>query len=1093
MRLRHPICALFTVVAVASLTPTAFAADPGRWVQTGQRAVPINYYQGVTVDPSRNFYFDGVWTGLYRTDANLSETARNDDVIPPDVHAREGYDHIGDITWDETHEGGRVLLPVECYYPQAHQTGSEDTSNICPLSSLESSLTEQSPTAERSGAIGVAQAVSAPEGSPGQPPETTFQWKYYVKLAMPKTMWAEVSPDGSTLWTQDGRSNDLVAFHTADINAANAAPDGPVLQPFKRLAGVVPDTGITGATFFEGRLYVAGQSGETFKVYSLDVENCAAGSTCDRRLEIERDGVVGESEGLATARALNGVLHWLIQPMNDSGPGGSPTEPTYGPTNGQLLTFAPASETQAFDGQVAGADKTTTGYGLDCRPEGTVRFCEGSTANRVRTFDGVPLDVNVTLPADDAAKPYPLVIQLHGWGGSKSGLSATKSWAERGYAVLNYTARGFGNSCGSPASRTEDGCDHGWIRLADSRYEVRDSQYLAGLLADEGLVDPQRIGAMGGSYGGGQSLALATLRDRIRKPDGAYEPWVSPEKHLPMRIAGAAPSIPWSDLVYSLMPNGHTLDYALTDADDDLSPIGVMKATFVSGLFATGATNFYAPPGADQDADLTTWYAAVAAGDPYDESPLAPEITQKIAGLKSPYYLNMDREPAPTLISNGFTDDLFPVDEAIRYANKALTLFPGTDIAQMHFDYGHQRGQNKPDDTARYRQAVADWMDHYVKGDTATQVKTGVEVWTQTCPKSAASGGPYTADNWWDIHPGEVRLRSAAEQTIVSASGDPTVARQFDPVAGPGACATAPAGDQQGAATYRLPKAEGDGYTVVGSPVISAKLAIQGVHSAIAGRLLDVSPDGSQETLVARGLFRPTGDGRQVWQLHPGAWHVAAGHQVKLELLGQDAPYGRPQNFPFRITVSDLELRVPVAERPDCTQVLSPLPPELPYAGATLAPGVPAAPGDACAAAPGDTATAPVDTNDNDNDNDNDNSSIQDQGADRGDSSPSQGVLGQRLASARCISRGARLTSRGIDLLRLGREAPAALRGQKRGPRAVRYCVEGGGRTIVGVFDRSGRLGLIASVKGRKRTIIATRSVRGNPRLLKSYLRLAHL
>lgn len=37
----------------------------------------------------------------------------------------------------------------------------------------------------------------------------------------------------------------------------------------------------------------------------------------------------------------------------------------------------------------------------------------------------------------------------------------------------------------------------------------------------------------------------------------------------------------------------------------------------------------------------------------------------------------MDREPAPTLISNGFTDDLFPVDEALRYANKVDDLFPG--------------------------------------------------------------------------------------------------------------------------------------------------------------------------------------------------------------------------------------------------------------------------------------------------------------------------------------------------------------------------------------------------------------------------------
>lgn len=1080
MDARHPICALFTFIVALALAPAAFGADPGRWVETSRHEVPLYYYQGVTDDPSRNLYFTGTEFGLYKTDSQLNETARNDDVIPPDVHLQEGYDHVGDLTWapgEKPTDPGRLLLPVECYYPIPTLP-----SNTCPPKDLQ------------------AQDITPGTAGLGVAGSDDLKWKYQVYLtgmdaAHPiyKTMWIELSPDGELLWTQGSRpdggaGNDLLAYRTADITQANA---GKTIAPVKLLENAVPPSGITGAAFHDGRMFVAGSQGHTFQVWSLDVDHCVSGTSCDSRLEIEKPDIIGEAEGITTVHALNGELHWLIQPYNEEGP------PTYGPNHGELLTFAPADRTRVF----TGPESTNEGQGLDCAPRDGVRFCEGTVGSRIRTFDGVPLDVNVALPAQGDG-PFPLVIQIHGWGGAKSGLSSIRSWAERGYAVVSATNRGFGDSCGSAKSRAEnpDGCDHGWIRLADTRYEVRDAQQLAGLLADEGVVDPQRIGAMGGSYGGGQSLSLATLRDRIRDTDGSYKPWVSPERHLPMRIAGAAPSIPWSDLVYSLMPNGHTLDYALTDSDDDLSPIGVMKLTFVSGLFATGATNYYAPPGVDQDADLTTWYGAVAAGDPYDESPLAKTITGKIAGLKSPYYLDMDREPAPILISNGFTDDLFPVDEAIRYANKELTLFPGADVAQIHFDYGHQRGQNKADANARYRQAVVDWMDHYVKGDTATPVASGVEVWTQTCPKAAPSGGPYNADNWWDIHPGEVRLKSGAEQTIVSASGDPSVAQKFDPVAGGGACATAPADDQDGAATYRLPKATGDGYTLVGAPVISAKLSIQGVHSAIAGRLLDVSEDGSQETLVARGLFRPSGDGKQVWQLHPGAWHFAAGHQAKLELLGQDAPYGRPQNFPFQITVSDLELRIPVAEKPDCTQVLSPAAPELPYAGAKLAPGVPASPKDACAAAapdpdpgPGpdpdpapasepapapDSAPGPAPAPDS---------------APTPAPAPQQGVLGQQQASSRCIARGARLTSRGIDLLRLGQTAPPGLRGKSRGPRAVRYCVSGGGRMVVGVYDESGRLALIASLKGDKRTIAATRSVRGNPRTLKRYLKLARL
>ena len=76
----------------------------------------------------------------------------------------------------------------------------------------------------------------------------------------------------------------------------------------------------------------------------------------------------------------------------------------------------------------------------------------------------------------------------------------------------------------------------------------------------KGVIDPQRIGVTGVSYGGGQSVQLAVLRDRVRLPDGSYAPWLSPGGR-PMRIAAAAPVIPWSDLVYSLVPNGRTLDY----------------------------------------------------------------------------------------------------------------------------------------------------------------------------------------------------------------------------------------------------------------------------------------------------------------------------------------------------------------------------------------------------------------------------------------------------------------------------------------------------------------------------------------------------
>ena len=75
----------------------------------------------------------------------------------------------------------------------------------------------------------------------------------------------------------------------------------------------------------------------------------------------------------------------------------------------------------------------------------------------------------------------------------------------------------------TPASITAGGpaCNNGYIHLVDDRYEIRDAQFFAGELADEGLVDGQRIGAIGGSYGGGLSMQLAALKDRTMLPDGS--------------------------------------------------------------------------------------------------------------------------------------------------------------------------------------------------------------------------------------------------------------------------------------------------------------------------------------------------------------------------------------------------------------------------------------------------------------------------------------------------------------------------------------------------------------------------------------------
>jgi predicted acyl esterase len=553
---------------------------------------------------------------------------------------------------------------------------------------------------------------------------------------------------------------------------------------------------------------------------------------------------------------------------------------------------------------------------------GNVRLCAGET----ETWDGATkIDLNVVLPPQPSAGeggPYPLIGLFHGWRGKKIGLedARVQQWAEDGYAVFSMSDRGWGNSCGGPDPERLNPlvCGQGYNHLMDDRYEVRDAQYLISLLADEGVAQPKKIGATGVSYGGGMSMALAALRNRTMKEDGTLIPWKSPGGKE-MELAAAVPQWPWTDLAYSLMPNGSTLDFVADSpykGPDGKARIGIEKASYVGGLFGTGAVESnYAPPGSDPEADLISWKALIDSGEPYEPKPQAQEILDQITTYHSSYYIDHSQPPAPLLIQNGWNDDLFPVDEAVRFYNRTRAEYPGDPISLFLMDDGHARSQNKAADEALFLQRENAWFDHYLKGE-GTAPSSSVEALTTTCPKASPSEGPYKAADWQSLSPGEIPLDGIAAQTIVSGAGDPNIGKTFDPIAGADACATASGADQPGVANYRL-QVPAAGFTLLGSPTIVADIATSNGDSELAARLLDVLP-GGEERLVARGLLRP-GDGGSgvVFQLHPQGYRFAGGDTVKLELLPSDAPYARPSNAQSPITVSNLRLRLPVLEQPD--------------------------------------------------------------------------------------------------------------------------------------------------------------------------------
>ncbi len=583
------------------------------------------------------------------------------------------------------------------------------------------------------------------------------------------------------------------------------------------------------------------------------------------------------------------------------------------------IAFALAALLAALTATTAGAAEPAP-FGHACVAQNGVRFCATSSlAQRVATFDGVPLDVDVTLPATGKG-PFPTIVMLHGWGGSKSSFEASSPtgdgnetynynnvyYAQHGYAVVNYSSRGWGNSCGAPESRSEPGCKEGWIRLADQRYEVRDTQTLLGQLVDEHIAKPGALAATGISYGGGQSIELALLKNRIRLANGEFAPWLSSAGKA-LAIKAVYPRWPWSDLLDSLMPNGHYLDTQIASPTQSLEPLGVEIQSYVSGLYALGNTNGYiAPPAADPEADLTKWFAVINTGEPYTAE--GETIAKQIYDYHQGYGIPLSGAPAPMLLQSGWNDDLFPPEQSLRAYN-FVRANNGSAVLQLG-DLGHSRGANKTNTDQAFNEQAASFFAARLKQEGKPPANGSVTAFTQTCPTAAPGGGPYTATRWSKLHPHTVTLGASAAQLFTSTGGNPATAAAFDPIAGTSeSCKTVATEIAPNTATYTLTS---PGFTLLGLPTISATVKTIGPFGEIAARLWDVLP-GGQQRLISRGVYRLSENqsGPITFQLHGNGYEFAAGDTVKLELLGRDAPYYRASNGAFTVEVANLTATLP--------------------------------------------------------------------------------------------------------------------------------------------------------------------------------------
>lgn len=124
----------------------------------------------------------------------------------------------------------------------------------------------------------------------------------------------------------------------------------------------------------------------------------------------------------------------------------------------------------------------------------------------------------------NAVLPHPAVLLFHGYSMNSGDWSSKLPYAALGFSVAALDCRGQGGL-------SEDkGGTKGWtlrghiVRgLDDSpenmlfRHIFLDAAQLAGIVMSMPHVDEDRVGAMGGSQGGGLSLACAALEPRIKR------------------------------------------------------------------------------------------------------------------------------------------------------------------------------------------------------------------------------------------------------------------------------------------------------------------------------------------------------------------------------------------------------------------------------------------------------------------------------------------------------------------------------------------------------------------------------------------------
>lgn len=613
----------------------------------------------------------------------------------------------------------------------------------------------------------------------------------------------------------------------------------------------------------------------------------------------------------------------------------------------------------AMPAATAAAAPAPLGHACTVLQPSGVRYCPtpaptSSSDQRARSWDGTPLQVDVTLPPSGDG-PWPTIVMLPGYGGSdgvsweefggasgsNAGNHMSNVWfATHGYAVVTMNFRGVGYSCGPPyaasaqadAARVPDpACDGVQFEFADQRYDARDVQWVLGVLVDGGIAEPDALGVMGESLGSLVTLELALLADRVRLLDGSFAPWRSPAGTR-LHLGATFPIWAIGDLLDGIAPNGRFLSFRPRTATSDDDPLGAIKLTVPMAIAAEAPISVQWVPSSPDSFNLVgdIVFSELAAPDGPHMAALANQIRDYHQAVGMP----VGKHVAPILMQDGWSDMLVGgATQALRIADYLKVVAPKAKVALQLADAGHPLAGNKAADLLALDDQATAFFDHYLRGAPGGPEPGSVTAYTATCPASAPSAGPYVGQGMAALAPGAVRFSSAAAQTVLG-GGDPSIGAQLDPIVNTGRgaqdstfdpqCQTFSAVDWPGTGVYTQPVTKT--FTLLGLPTIRMHVATTGDDGQLHARLWDVAPDGS-ERFVSRGTYEFTNNQTAtiIWQLWGSGYTFRHGDTIRVELLAQDAPFMRPAPGPFAVTVSDFAIELPAHEPPDGREIVKPV------------------------------------------------------------------------------------------------------------------------------------------------------------------------